>query len=68
MANYYVNTQAEESGDHKLHTSGCPYLPDTTHRLELGDHNSDHSALRAARRHFENVGGCLSCSPDLHKH
>jgi hypothetical protein len=67
MGTYYVETQAEENGRHKIHTSGCPYLPGISRRLQLGDHATCHSAIRATHRHFEEVDGCLSCAPECHK-
>jgi len=36
MADYYVNKKAQPTGEHEIHTSTCPYLPDSSNRQYLG--------------------------------
>ncbi len=64
MAVYYVNNNAQPTGEHEVHRHGCAWMP--TDRQNLGDHPTCQSAVRAARQHFSNVDGCAHCSPDCH--
>lgn len=66
MAAYYVNTNAQPNGDHEVHTIGCPFPPDYSNRLQLGDHPNCSLAVRAARQHFNQVNGCYYCANDCH--
>jgi hypothetical protein len=67
MAQYYVNTQAQATGEHEVHKDGCPHPPDVKNRLNLGDFSSCEQAVRAARTHYSNVDGCYHCSNACHK-
>ena len=37
MARYYVNKNAQQNGDHEVHTTGCQWLPKSENRIYLGD-------------------------------
>jgi len=65
-ARYFVNRNAQPSGDHEVHRQNCRYRPAARNRIDLGEHASCHGALRAARRHFERSDGCAHCSPACH--
>lgn len=67
MPRYYVNTNAQANGDHEVHkTEGCPTPANEEHRLYLGNFDSCHDAVRAAKRHFPQSKGCANCSPECH--
>ena len=66
MASYYVNQNAQNNGDHEVHTSGCSWLPSVENRIYLGEHSSCHSAVLEAKKYYSQVNGCYYCSRDCH--
>jgi hypothetical protein len=52
MAQYYVNRNAQNNGDHEVHTSSCIFLPALQNRLDLGQHSSCVTAVRQARNTY----------------
>lgn len=67
MEYYYVNKNAQPTGEHEVHTSTCHRLPDENNRLFLGCFTTCEEALREARKHYPNVDGCYYCCPKCHK-
>jgi len=67
MAMYYVNMEAQDNGDHEVHTSTCSRLPDPENRKYLGSFTKCEDALKEARRHYTQVDGCYHCSLDCHR-
>jgi len=66
MAEYYVNKNAQLTGEHEVHTSTCPYLPDQNNRLYLGTFYSCNDAIVEAKKYYSNVDGCFYCSKECH--
>lgn len=66
MAKYYVNTNAQPTGEHEVHTTNCPHPPDPSNRRQLGEHSTCQSAVRQARTIFDHVDGCAYCVPECH--
>ncbi|MFG0330195.1 MAG: hypothetical protein ACF8PN_09885 [Phycisphaerales bacterium] len=66
MHRYFVNTQAQPTGEHEVHRDGCPNPPEHQHRQSLGYHPNCVSAVNAARRYFREVDGCAKCAPECH--
>jgi len=66
MARYYVNKNAQSSGDHEVHAAGCSFLPDVDNRFYLGDFTNCHDAVREARKRYSQVNGCFYCSKPCH--
>ena len=66
MARYYVNTNAQPTGEHEVHRDGCPTPADVSNRKYLGEFTTCHGAVREAKKHYSNVDGCANCSPDCH--
>ncbi len=66
MANYYVNKNAQPTGEHEVHKSDCDYLPDVENRQKLGSFDSCQEAVKEAKKYFDNVDGCYYCSRDCH--
>jgi len=64
--NYYVNKNAQDSGEHEVHREGCSYLPAVENRHYLGDFATCHPAVAEARKHYTNVDGCFYCSRECH--
>ncbi|WP_373033336.1 hypothetical protein [Sulfurovum sp.] len=64
MANYYVNNNAQPTGEHEVHHEDCRFLP--TQRTHLGYFASCNQAMTAAIRFYRNVDGCKFCSPACH--
>lgn len=65
MPNYCVNKNAQPTGEHEVHNldASCHHLPEYSNRLALGSHFDCQSALREARKHYDNVDGCAYCCP-----
>ena len=66
MAQYYVNKQKQDNGDHEVHKSDCDYLPNEENRIYLGEFTSCHGAVEKAKEHFPQSNGCIHCSPECH--
>lgn len=66
MAAYYVNKNAQSSGEHEVHTKGCSYLPNVENRKYLGDFSSCKPAVTEAKKHYSNVDGCYYCCNACH--
>ncbi|MGS2738752.1 hypothetical protein [Sinomicrobium sp. M5D2P17] len=66
MPKYYVNKNAQANGDHEVHKESCLRLPLVENRKDLGYHYDCHSAVREARKHYDQVNGCFHCSEACH--
>ena len=62
METYYVNMNAQDNGDHEVHTSKCKYLPNPENRLYLGVFDNCHDAVIKAKEHYSQSNGCYYCS------
>lgn len=61
MPRYYVNKNAQDSGDHEVHTTGCSHMPDLDNCYYLGIYTNCRPAVRAASHYFDQVDGCFYC-------
>lgn len=59
---YYVNKNAQDSGDHEVHTSSCSFLPIEANRIYLGDFTSCAPAVVEAKHYYAQSNGCYYCS------
>jgi len=66
MARYYVNKNAQSSGDHEVHTTGCSWMPNPENKLYLGEFSSCHGAVREAKKTYSTADGCKHCSKECH--
>lgn len=66
MASYYVNKNAQANGDHEVHKSGCPWLPNVENRIYLGNFDNCEDAVEKAKDEYDQVNGCYFCSNDCH--
>lgn len=66
MPNYYVNDNAQPTGEHEVHRDGCTWLAEIISKTALGYHSSCHGAVSKARTIYSNVDGCKTCSEDCH--
>lgn len=66
MARYYVNINAQSSGDHEVHKWGCLFMPTESNRLYLGDFASCAPAVREAKKTYSQADGCYFCAKDCH--
>ena len=64
---YYVNKNAQPTGEHEIHKSTCLWLPDMENRLYLGEFDNSYDAKKAAKKYYRNVDGCFYCCPEIHK-
>lgn len=63
---YYVNKNAQPTGEHEVHKSSCSWLPDAENRIYLGDYDKATDALKEAKKYYSNVDGCYYCCPEIH--
>jgi hypothetical protein len=63
---YYVNKNAQPTGEHEVHTISCRYKPLSENCIYLGEFSNCHDALREARRYYDNVDGCYYCCNQCH--
>jgi hypothetical protein len=66
MAKYYVNKNAQPTGEHEVHENGCKRMPDAENRTYLGDFTNCDDAVTAAKVHYKKVDGCEKCSEKCH--
>ena len=66
MAYYYVNKNAQANGDHEVHKTGCSFMPGSDNRIYLGDFSYCSSAVREAKKHYNQVNGCYYCANNCH--
>ena len=66
MSEYYVNKQAQPTGEHEVHKSDCEFLPSEENQLYLGSFNNCQEAIEEAKKHYSNVDGCYYCSRECH--
>ena len=62
ITRYFVNRDADVSGDHEVHATGCRRLPGMRHRIYLGTFASCRAAVREARKFYNAVRACPSCA------
>jgi hypothetical protein len=67
MDYYYVNRNAQASGEHEVHKNTCANLPDTRNLIGLGYFFNCADAVRKAREYYTNVDGCYYCCPACHR-
>ncbi len=61
MVEYYVNKNAQPTGEHEVHRSGCAWMPDPQNRLYLGDFTTCRPAVQEAKKHYYQVDRCKYC-------
>jgi len=68
MPKYYVNKNAQPTGEHEVHKEGCSYMPSTQNAEYLGVFLDCYGAVAEAKRVHPNwdIDGCAHCSPDCH--
>jgi len=66
MADYYVNRNAQPTGEHEVHASGCPTFPDSQNAKYLGYFSHCRDAVTKAKEFYDNVDGCKNCSIECH--
>lgn len=63
---YYVNDDAQPTGEHEVHRQGCSYMPGERNKQHVGYFDSCQPALVAAAAHYPNVDGCYFCCRPCH--
>lgn len=64
MERYYVNDNAQATGEHEVHKEGCPFFPKST--TYIGLFKSCHLAVELSRTFYSNVDGCFTCCRQCH--
>ncbi|MCF7516802.1 hypothetical protein LY624_11120 [Pseudoalteromonas sp. N1230-9] len=66
MKHYYINDNAQNTGEHEVHTESCPYFNLITDRTYLGFFHSCKDAVEKAKTKYSNVDGCKHCCSLCH--
>ncbi len=67
MPYYLINTQPDKNGRNEVHVATCTYLPDPSHRENLGYFPDEIAAVDYAKKHgYPNADGCYYCCPRAH--
>lgn len=66
MAKYYVNQNAQPTGEHEVHKEGCSYMPEPQNKKYLGEFSNCKDAVKEAKKHYSNVDGCYYCVNECH--
>lgn len=66
MSRYYVNKNAQNNGDHEVHTTGCSYMPKEENKISLGICQNYQEAVRKAKDHYSQSNGCYYCCNACH--
>ena len=67
MTKYFVNDNAQSTGEHEVHTETCQYCPSPSNRTYLGNFYNCHDAVSRAKQYYSNVDGCYFCCNPCHK-
>ena len=69
MYSYYLNTNAQASGEYEIHKYGCKYCGNTYNFAFLGHFSNDKDALLFAKRCYPQfkIDGCAYCCNSIHK-
>ncbi len=65
---FYVNKNAQSTGEHEVHRETCSWLPDVENRIYLGDFATSQQAIKEAKKRYSEVDGCEKCCPETHTH
>ena len=63
---YYLNKNAQATGEHEFHTEDCSYLPDVNNRIYLGYFDNCKEAKKEEEKYTNNVDGCYYCCSLCH--
>lgn len=66
MPQYYVNDNAQPTGEHEVHKAGCSWLALARSTTALGVFSDCRGAVTKAREHYANADGCKHCCPACH--
>lgn len=63
---YYINKNAQSSGEHEIHKRDCAWLPENQNCQYLGYFDSFIEAKKEALKYFKNIDGCFYCCKTDH--
>ncbi len=66
MKKYYVNKNAQSTGEHEVHVEGCFWLSLMQSPLYLGTFSNCKDAVKEAKKYYLSVDGCATCCPECH--
>jgi len=66
MDKYYVDKNAQPTGEHEVHKEGCRCMPLPENRIYLGEFYYCKGAVEEAKKHYFKVDGCYSCCNECH--
>lgn len=67
MTRYYLNKNAQPTGEHEVHKSTCSFLPKEENRVYLGLFSNANEAVKEAKsRGYKTADGCYFCSSEAH--
>ncbi|MDR9457610.1 MAG: hypothetical protein RI572_09385 [Salegentibacter sp.] len=62
MKLYYIDIEKTVFGENEVHEEGCYRLPKKEKMKYIGNFASCHTAVKRARKQFEDAVGCYFCT------
>lgn len=66
---YYLNKNAQPTGEHEVHKSGCYRMPEEENCIYLGLFSNAIKAVEKAKTMYSDaiIDGCYYCSEEAHR-
>jgi hypothetical protein len=65
---YYIGLRPRTNEMHAVHQDGCPFLPENTKRIYLGEFRSAREATTEGGNYFTMTESCSFCCNEKNKH
>lgn len=62
MKSYYIDIEKSIFDENEIHVEGCHRMPKKGNLKFLGNYASCHTAIKEAKKTFDDANGCYSCS------
>jgi hypothetical protein len=66
-ASYYVAVRPQTNELHSVHREGCPFMPDDSKRIFLGNFPTGDDALMEGQKYYRGSTKCRFCSKEHSK-
>jgi hypothetical protein len=68
FAKYFVGIKPQTNEFHIIHKEGCPFLPEDSKRIYLGNFQMPKDAKWEGKKYFKRSSNCRFCSKENHSH
>ena len=67
MNKYIINRNKDNKGYNEVHTTSCPFKPESYNQVELGYFSNAIEAVKHAKLLGYNADGCFYCCKEAHR-